>query len=227
VEMVDPKRREKGASNKRESSEPLTAPFEVLVDGREKHPYLFAGLRADARLAHRPLAVRWSWAHLPTGDYSLRGCEESVAIERKSMEDLYSTLGQHRDRFEAEHERMSKLDFAAVVIEASWGRIIHRPPERSRLDPKTVYRTAIAWSIRYRVPWFTCESRRLGEVTTFRLLERWWLELQEKVGAPSGHCRVCGRPLKGHRSWARGLGPTCAAKGDRALAMEIEKGGAQ
>lgn len=150
------------------------------------------------------------------------GGEGLVAVERKSKEDLFSTLGQHRERFEAEHARLSALDFGAVVIEASWEEILERPPERSALNPKTIFRTCVAWSIRYRVPWFCLPGRRAAEVATFRLLERWWHDRQDMMGETSPYCRICGRPLKNHRSWARGLGPVCAARGDLSFAEEFK-----
>lgn len=155
-------------------------PFTLIIDRREKHPYRFLGLRADAKFKNVPLAIPTAFGFLKSGDYSILGFEDRVAIERKSVVDLYSTLGQHRDRFQREHERMAALDFAAVVIEGSWDRVLNHPPEWSRLLPKTVYRTALAWQIRYGVHWIPCEDRRMGEVTTFRLLEKWWAEVQRK-----------------------------------------------
>lgn len=152
------------------------APFTILIDGREKTPYAFHGLRADADHARCPIVVRCAWAHLPTGDYSIQGHEREVAIERKSLADLYSTLGQHRERFETEHERLSHFDFGAVVIEATWDQILYHPPEFSLLLPKTVFRTFCSWTVRYHVPWFPAGSRRGAEVMTYRLLEKWWRE---------------------------------------------------
>jgi len=159
------------------SNEPIVSPFVVLTDGQEKQPYRFDGLRTTSRLCHRPIVVRWEWAHLKTGDYTIKGCEHLVTIERKSLDDLYNTLGQHRDRFEREHQRMAGMDFAAVVIEAPWYRILQHPPERSKLRPKSVYGTGLAWMQRYGVPWLAMEDRRLAEVTTFRLLERYWSDM--------------------------------------------------
>ena len=40
---------------------------------------------------------------LKAGDYTIAGLEDVVVVERKSIKDLFGTLGQHRDRFEAEH----------------------------------------------------------------------------------------------------------------------------
>lgn len=128
------------------------------------------------------MAVKWQWGYLTTGDYSILGYEGRIAIERKSLEDLYGSLGQQRDRFEREHERMAKLEFAAVVIEASWKEILTRPPERSRLNPKTIHRTALSWLVRHGIAWLTVEDRRLAEITTFRLLDRWWRLIQERGG---------------------------------------------
>jgi len=154
----------------------LTAPFAVLIDGREKAPYRFTDIRADARHGRGRIIVPTEWAHLKTGDYTIRHMKSIVAVERKSLADLYSTLGQHRDRFEAEHQRMAEMRRAAVVIEASWRDILRNPPERSKLIPKTVFRTAMSWFMRYGVPWFAVEDRRMAELTTFRLLEKAWKE---------------------------------------------------
>lgn len=153
---------------------PLRNPFTVLVDSREQAPYTFTGLLSDARYSHRPLVVPWTWHTLPTGDYSIEGAAHLVAVERKSLDDIYHTLGQGRERFEREHQRMAGLDFAAVVIEATWEEILAHPPARSRLPPKVVIRTAMAWGMRYGVHWWAVGGRRMAEVATFRLLEQWW-----------------------------------------------------
>jgi ERCC4-type nuclease len=163
----------------KQPDEPLTAPFTILVDGREKAPYRFTGLRADKAQRCRPLIVPVEWSHLKTADYTVQGLEEVVCVERKSLADLYSTLGQHRERFEAEHQRMAEFRRACVVVEASWFEAITMPPEPSRLNPKTVFRTAISWHLRYGVPWFFCEDRRLSEVFTFRYLEKAWKEFRD------------------------------------------------
>lgn len=158
----------------------ITVPFTVLIDSREKAPFSFTGLHADVDKKRRPLFVPTQWACLPTGDYTIAGMEDRIAIERKSLADLYSTLGQHRERFEREHERMAEIashpdrGFAAVVIEADWGTILTQPPKESKLFPKTIFRTSLAWSQRYGVHWVAAGSRRMAEIWTFRSLERFW-----------------------------------------------------
>ena len=163
--------------------EAAICPFTILVDGREKAPYRFQGICADASQNHRPIVVTTEWIHLVTGDYTISGLEHLVCVERKSLTDLYSTLGQHRDRFEREHQRMAAIvqqgGYCCVVVEADWETAIHLPPERSQLPPKVVFRTAVSWQIRYRVPWTFVPDRRFAEVYTFRVLEKFWKHYQQ------------------------------------------------
>ena len=163
----------------------ITCPFTILIDGREKAPYRFDGIRADAGQQHRPIVVATEWARLKTGDYTIAGMENEVCVERKSLADLYSTLGQHRERFEREHQRMAAIvetgGSTIVVVEADWEAAIHWPPERSQLPPKVVFRTALSWQVRYRVPWHFLPDRRFSELFTFRFLEKFWkLKSKEK-----------------------------------------------
>lgn len=159
-------------------TESIVCPFTVLVDKREKAPYRFDGIRADASQQHRPIIVTAEWMHLATGDYTISGLEHLVCIERKSLADLYSTLGQHRERFEREHERMAAIvangGRCCVAVEADWETAIHLPPPQSSLPSKIVFRTAISWEIRYNVPWHFLPDRRFAEIYTFRFLEKFW-----------------------------------------------------
>lgn len=166
------------------SDEPLPTPFTIIYDQREGIPYTFTGLRADADKQNRPLAVEIVKGHLETGDYSIVGCERQIVVERKSLDDLYSTLGQNRMRFEREHERMAEIvasgGFACVVIEASLRECLLSPPDNSKLDPKVVDRTRLSWMQRYNVPWLFEDGRRRAEVTTFRMLEIFWRHQEER-----------------------------------------------
>lgn len=170
---------------------PLPCPFTVIIDTREQAPFTFTELLADASQQNadgtRLIAVPMAWRALRAGDYSIDGWENRIAIERKSPADLFGTLGARRKQFEREHERLAEIiaegGWAAVVIESNWTEMLRRPPEHSRLKPKTAFRTSIAWSRRYGVPWVTCDSRRLAEVWTFRALESFWKDTQRKEAA--------------------------------------------
>ena len=105
----------------------------------------------------------------------MSGFPGRVAVERKSLADLFGTIGQGRDRFERELERLNQMDFAAVVVEAQWSEVFDDPPRHSRLCPKTVFRSVNAWEQRYpRVHWSFLPGRDFAEVKAFRVLERFY-----------------------------------------------------
>src|SRR4051794_5316741 len=92
------------------------SPYTVIVDTREQAPYEFLRPIKLTRSHYRKLLT--SRGALHTGDYSLAGLESRVAIERKSLGDLFGTLGRGRKRFEAELTRFESFEFAGLVIEA-------------------------------------------------------------------------------------------------------------
>lgn len=153
----------------------VASPFVVLRDQREKAPWGFHGIHGKGREKNKLVLVRTEYAHLPTGDYTIDVARDRIAIERKSLEDLYSTIGQHRERFERELVRLNALESASVIVEANLDDIILRPPSHSRLNPQSVYQSVIAWGSRYRnVHWCLCGNRRLAEVTCWHVLNRFY-----------------------------------------------------
>lgn len=157
------------------------APFTILVDNREQCPYHFGSVPPGYGFTMAKMVTSF----LPTGDYSVAGHEDRFAVERKSLEDLYSTLGQNRNRFEAEVQRLNEMDFAAIIVEADlrnlWRPSESRPDWRSRLSPASVEGTIVAWSIRYpRVHWWPVGSRRAGELRTLGACAKFWKHAQHE-----------------------------------------------
>ncbi|MBE0566079.1 MAG: ERCC4 domain-containing protein [Krumholzibacteria bacterium] len=126
----------------------------IAIDTREQRPYAFPGAEVKT---------------LPTGDYSLIGLEDRVAIERKSKTDAYGSLGQGRARFRRECERLAQLDYAAVVIEDTLPGFLQRPAH-SKMSPASAVGTLLAWSVRYRVPVFFAGDRAHAQALTAKLL---------------------------------------------------------
>ncbi len=156
-------------------------PAVVLIDTREQLPFTFADIPADKEFGGGFWRIKTERGTVPSGDYSLAGQADRVAVERKSVADLFSTLSAGRDRFVRELERLAAYQFAAVVIEGDWTEITTAPPARSQLPPRIVYRSVLAWQQRYpRVHWWACPDRRFAEVTTFRILERYLKEQAAK-----------------------------------------------
>jgi ERCC4-type nuclease len=142
--------------------------FIVVTDSREQKPFQFPETKTIV-------------AALPAGDYSVSGFEHSIAIERKSLQDLYQSLTWERDRFEREIERLRDYEFSAVVIEADWLAIAAPmgvfPFWDNRTNPKSIIGTILTWSIRYpRTVWLPMPNRSYAERITLRILEKFYKE---------------------------------------------------
>ena len=82
-------------------------PLKIVCDSREQNPFQFQGYPAVVNAGT-----------LASGDYSLHGFENRIAIERKSMPDLIACLSTERERFQRELQRLKAVDAACVIIES-------------------------------------------------------------------------------------------------------------
>ncbi len=140
----------------------------ILKDTREQIPYSFKKF---------PVTVEPSL--LPTGDYSILGFEDKIAIERKSLNDLVSCLmGKNRDRFERELTRARSYQVFAVVIEANLFQIMGKQ-YHSIMNPDAVMQSITAFYIRYGVPFLFAGDRSGGEYVTFSLLSKYLYEIEK------------------------------------------------
>jgi ERCC4-type nuclease len=156
----------------------VDCPFTVLVDTREQLPFGFASIRADAKDNAQWIAITTKRQTLATGDYSIEGHEGIVVVERKGFDDLYNCCGCDRDRFENQVRRLNELPEPYIVVEASWESVLNGH-SKSALRPKSIHRTVISWQRRYRnVHWWFIATRLRAEATTFRILERYWKDLE-------------------------------------------------
>jgi len=145
------------------------APLQIVVDTREQRPWTFEGYNVTV--------VR---ACLRSGDYSLAGHEHEIALERKSLDDLVQSLSHGRDRFEREVERLAAMSFAAVLVEAS-AEDVARYKYTSRMAPAAVMQSMFAWTVRYRVPFLLCGSRRAAEYACFGLLQKYQKHIEDQI----------------------------------------------
>lgn len=137
----------------------------LIVDTREQAAYIFKAFRRwFTGIERRTLSV---------GDYSIAGLEDRLAVERKSVQDLFnccSPLGS-RDAFIRACARLAKLEFSALVIEGSLTRIL-RGTEFSDVHPSAVLGTLEALAVRWGIqPWFA-GTRALAEGLTACLLHK-------------------------------------------------------
>ena len=158
----------------------VVIPFTIIVDTREQHPFQFQNIRGDASDGNAMLAIPTRRLGLNAGDYSIAGFEDQISIERKSYEDLWSTLIHDRERFERELQRLAAYKFSAVVVEAGWGRVC-QPPPGSKAKTKSLTRGIMSFMLRYpTTQWCMFPEARLAEVFTFQLLRKFWDHRQEE-----------------------------------------------
>ena len=79
----------------------------AIIDTREQAPLDLSPLRTEK-------------GTLTTGDYSIKGLESEIAIERKSLPDLLGCVGRERERFDKEVKRLMAYPVRALVVEATW-----------------------------------------------------------------------------------------------------------
>jgi ERCC4-type nuclease len=98
--------------------------FTVLQDTREQIP-LFSPHRLSKGLLHMWKGkVPVVGATLTDGDYSILGMEDEVCIELKRWSDFLSYIGRERQlKTEPKLERMSKMRFAALVVQEDFDEL--------------------------------------------------------------------------------------------------------
>lgn len=141
----------------------------IIRDSREQAGYTFSFLDPQ------PTVIAGT---LKTGDYSIQGFTNQITIERKSLPDAFGSFGRDRDRFERELTRLAEFLHAFIVIEADWRTILRRPPKYSKLNPRTVLASVVAWQQRYGVHFWCCPDRAFAERITYRILDRFYQDQQ-------------------------------------------------
>lgn len=105
-----------------------TAPsFIVVKDTREQDGYYFKQYNTCAGMVEEKL---------DTGDYSIKGLEDKICIERKGcVEELAMNLGQKKHTFLNEIERMSTFAHKYIILEFSLEDLV-KFPEETRIPIK-------------------------------------------------------------------------------------------
>lgn len=138
----------------------------AVFDSREQLPYVLDPIRSER-------------GSLPTGDYSLKGFENYIAIERKSLPDIVSCCGYERERFEREMVRLKAYPVQALIIESTWEEVL-AGGWKSKIHPNSVYGSLIGWLER-GINVVMAGSRERGQHITASLLftcaRRRWEEL--------------------------------------------------
>jgi DNA excision repair protein ERCC-4 len=102
-------------------------------------------------------------AGLKTGDYSILGYENFVSIERKSLPDLFGTLGSGHLRFKKELERALKLKYFAIVIEGTLTDVLNKAysgSNYSQMKGETIAKILATLSVKYGIHIYYTNGRK-------------------------------------------------------------------
>lgn len=176
VPRVPPTKRKKAVRGPIPAELPLEK-IVAVIDTREQLPHDLA-----------PLAMVSDT--LKAGDYSVRGLENIVAIERKSLPDFLACVGVERTRFEACVQRLLAYPTRAIVIETSWECLeqgkSYTHDWRSKIGAEAAMSSVLSWIAR-GVPVILAGDRR-GATNCVRGLlvqaaQRRWRESRELITA--------------------------------------------
>lgn len=123
----------------------LQRPISVLYDDREKKPWKLYSL--DFTM------IKW---RLRCGDYTIKGYEDIVAVEKKSgLKEFITNLGKKdRTRFERSLEKLAQYPIKCMVIEGCLDRrlfsVLSSIP--TKLGPSSVYFWLSKIIIEYGIP---------------------------------------------------------------------------
>jgi DNA excision repair protein ERCC-4 len=112
---------------------------------------------------------------LPTGDFSLPGCEEWICVERKELNDLVGCLCSNRERFTKELQRAARIKSFYVICEGSYDDLL-RGNYRSDMDPKAAWESVLALQHRFGIPFLMAGSVQVAARLCESILMRWWKE---------------------------------------------------
>jgi ERCC4-type nuclease len=153
----------------------------LIQDSREQLGYgpLFSG----------PYVVQ----ALPAGDYSVCGLENRIAIERKSLPDLLSSLTHGRERFERELAKAKSYDVFLVVVECSPSDILERRYDAD-VHPAAAWESVCTFAVRH-CPILFGESREYSARLVESLLRKYAREFfrtAEEIAKASEQFRRAG-----------------------------------
>lgn len=111
----------------------------ILCDSREQRPPAL------------PSGYTYERVTLAEGDYTTRALLDVARIERKSKEDLVSSLTHSRERFFREIERLKMYPFRCVLVEGDASDFVHGR-YRSATHPNAVMASVCSLLARHGCP---------------------------------------------------------------------------
>ena len=103
----------------------------AITDTREQLPFVLEPMQVET-------------GTLQFGDYSVKGLETQLSIERKSLSDFVTCCGRERERFQRELNALRGYPTSAIIIESDW-QTIEAGDWRSKITPASVMGSITSW----------------------------------------------------------------------------------
>ena len=146
--------------SKATSLKPFSFPegFVLIIDTREQLP-LFSNPVLKGLVMVRDT--------LQNGDYSIKGFENRIMVERKQVSDLISYVGRDHKQTRAKLDRCTGYDFRAIAIEAAEADLLSSQLYAS-VPPETIRQALASFEVRYNIHLYYSRDRKD--------IERWILD---------------------------------------------------
>jgi DNA excision repair protein ERCC-4 len=129
----------------------------IVHSGAEQKPWTF------------PPGVEVEKGPLRTGDYSVKGLQNRIVVERKSLGDFVSTVIHDWIRFTKQLRRMAAMDAAVIAVEATPDDVFLKDYV-GKANPESVMGKAHAIFLDYGVPVLWWGTREAAQREAYHLL---------------------------------------------------------
>jgi len=156
METTGRKIRIKPETTPRKLKPPVLPPgFVLIIDSREQEPYFIKNGKPI-------LGIPMIRAKLGAGDYSVKGFEDSISIERKGLTDFLNCISNDRDRFENELTRLLPYEWKGLVIESPESGLFY-PQLYSSVHPEAIRGSLVSFDIKWGLHIFYADNRHAGQ----------------------------------------------------------------
>ncbi len=141
--------------------------FNIIVDTREQQPWNFKTYGTVSQ-------------KLDTGDYSIEGLENLVAIERKKSVNEFATNITEK-RFKDWVERLGNVEFAFVLLEFGLEDVLRYPAGSSipkkmwnkiKISPNFIIKNLLDLQLKYNIKVLFCENHHFAEHLAEQIFKR-------------------------------------------------------
>ena len=133
--------------------------FVLVIDTREQ----------DGLFQKLPKGLLVTRNTLQYGDYSIRGFELSVAIERKNLDDFWSSLTTHRERFGNELTALALYERKYILVEGVEHEALRPDLAGRKIHPNSIRQGVASIEAKLGIPVHYAASRADAE--------RWLLDI--------------------------------------------------